>query len=134
MSKPFRESSDGVGLEVAVTLPARVVELIEAQAKERGETVAGWCRAELIAAVEVECAAEVPPEELAFDVRQALAGRLLASRGISGAGLRLNAADLRGIADEEVVDVLLRSEDEADFRTRLARLRKAARAREADGA
>ena len=134
MSKPFRDSSAGVGLDVVVTLPARVVELIEAQAKERGETVSGWCRAELIAAVEVECASEVPPDELAFDVRQAIAGRLLASRGSSGAGLRLNAADLRGVADEEVVDVLRRSEDETDFRARLARLRKAARAREADGA
>ena len=134
MSKPFRDSSSGVGLDVAVTLPADVCERIKLAAKERGETVSGWCRAELIAAVEVACAAEVPPEELAFDMRQALARRLLASRGISGAGLRLDAADLRGVADEEVVDVLLRSEDETDFRARLARLRKAARAREADGA
>ena len=67
-------------------------------------------------------------------IMEALARRLLASRGSSGPGPRLDPADLRGIADEEVVDVLLRSEDEADFRTRLARLRKAARAREADGA
>ena len=65
---------------------------------------------------------------------EALAQRLLASRERSGAAPRLAAADLRGVADEEVVDVLLRSEDEADFHTRLARLRKAARAREADGA
>ena len=59
---------------------------------------------------------------------EALAGRLLASRGISGAGARLDAADLRGVADEEVVDALLRSEYGADFRARLARLRKAFRA------
>ena len=67
-------------------------------------------------------------------IMEALARKLLASRGISGAGPRLDPADLRGVADEEVVDILLRSEDEADFRARLARLRKAARAREADGA
>ena len=54
MSKPFRDASSGVGLDVVVTLPARVVELIEAQAKERGETVAGWRRAALIEAVAVE--------------------------------------------------------------------------------
>ena len=56
------------------------------------------------------------------------ARRLLASRGTSGTGLRLDAADLRGVAGEEVVDTLLRSEDEADFRVRIARLRKASRA------
>ena len=72
-NKPFRDRSDGAGLDVVVTLPADVCERIKQAAKERGETVAGWRRAELIAAVEVECAAEVPPEELAFDVRQALA-------------------------------------------------------------
>ena len=64
---------------------------------------------------------------------EALAGRLLASRGISGAGPRLDPSDLRGVADEEVVDALLRSEDGADFQTRLARLRKVPRAGEADG-
>lgn len=67
-------------------------------------------------------------------IMEALARRLLASRGVSVAGLRLDAADLRGVADEGVVDVLLRSEDEADFRARLARLLKAARVREADSA
>ena len=216
MSKPFRDSSSGVGLDVVVTLPADVCEKIKREAKERGETVAGWRRAELVAAVEVECAAEVPPEEVAFDVRQALldalatkrlddlarrtlaelvaehlgqarlrftrkaplplhstgrvigrvaralgewdgtgpddtpwlraqreetrvrtlkafARRLLASRGTSGADPRLDPADLRGVADEEVADALLRSEDGADFRARLARLRTASPAGEADG-
>ena len=57
-------------------------------------------------------------------IMETLAGRLLASRGISGTGLRLDAADLRGVTDEEVVDTLLRSEDEADFRRRLEYLRR----------
>ena len=52
----------GVGLDVVVTLPAPVVERIEAQAEERGETVAGWRRAELVALVEGEGAAEVSRE------------------------------------------------------------------------
>ena len=55
---------------------------------------------------------------------EALARRILASRGMSGAGPRLDAAGLRGVTDEDVVDALLRSEDEADFRTRLERLRR----------
>ena len=54
MSKPFRDSSDGVGLDVVVTLPAPVVERIEKAAKERGETVKGWCRATIIEATAVE--------------------------------------------------------------------------------
>ena len=54
--------------------------------------------------------------------------RLLASRGTSGTRLRLDAADLRGGAGEDVVDTLLRSENEADFRPRIAPLRKASRA------
>ena len=53
-------------------------------------------------------------------VMEALARRLPASRGSAGAGPRLDPADLRGVTDEEVVDALLRSEDEADFRARLA--------------
>ena len=54
----------------------------------------------------------------------ALARRILASREISGTGPRLDAADLQGVTDEEVVDALLRSEDEGDFRARLERLRR----------
>ena len=57
-------------------------------------------------------------------IMEALVRRLLASRGISGAGPQLDEADLRGVTDEEVVDALLRSEDEAGFRTRLERLRR----------
>ena len=37
---------------MVATLPARVVDQINDAAKERGETVSGWCRAELIAIVE----------------------------------------------------------------------------------
>ena len=43
MSRPFRDASSGGGLDVVVTLPASTVEKIEAAAKERGETVSGWC-------------------------------------------------------------------------------------------
>ena len=64
---------------------------------------------------------------------EALARKLLASRGNSGAGPRLDAADLRGVTDEEVIDALHRSEDGADFRARLAHLWKTTRAGEADG-
>ena len=83
MSKPYRDTSDGAGLDVVVPLPAPVVERIEQAARERGETVAGWCRAELVAAVEGEGPrglASVPREELVFDVRMAFnafAGRRL---------------------------------------------------------
>ena len=52
MSKRFLDTSSGVGLDMVVTLPAPVIEKIEEAAKERGETAEGWCRAELIAAVE----------------------------------------------------------------------------------
>ena len=61
-------------------------------------------------------------QEARAQTLEAFARRLLASRGSSGAGPRLDPADLRGVTDEEVVDILLRSEDEADFRARLARL------------
>ena len=66
-------------------------------------------------------------------IMEALARRLLGARGASGTGPRLDAADLQGVADEDVVDALLRSEDEAAFRARLARLRNASRERESEG-
>ena len=55
--------------------PARppAVERIEGAARERGETIAGLCRVEFLSLVEGEGAAEASPEELAFDVRTALA-------------------------------------------------------------
>ena len=62
VSKPPRNASSGVGLDVVVTLPAPVVERIEEAAKARGETVGGWRRAELVALVEGEGAAEVSRE------------------------------------------------------------------------
>ena len=71
MSKPYRNASPGVELDLVVSLPAPVVERIEAQAKARGETVEGWCEDALRGLV--EGSPEVPPEELAFDVRMALA-------------------------------------------------------------
>ena len=57
-------------------------------------------------------------------IMEALARGLPASRGISGTGSRLDAEDLRGATDEDVVDTLLRSEDEADLRTRIERRRR----------
>ena len=60
MSKPYRNASSGVGLDVVVTLPVPVVERIEAQAKARGETVAGWCRAWLVLLVEGQAGAAAP--------------------------------------------------------------------------
>ena len=50
--RAHRDTSSGVGLDVTVTLPVEVLERIGELAKERGETAAGWCRAELIALVE----------------------------------------------------------------------------------
>ena len=71
MSKPYRDASSGVGLDAVVTLPALVVERIEAQAKARRETVAGWRRDGLLGLV--EGTPEVPLQDLAFGVRMALA-------------------------------------------------------------
>ena len=69
-----RDASSGAGLDVTVTLPAPVVEKIREAAKERGEDSSGWCRATLIKCVAgLDVIAEVSGEELAFDVRMALA-------------------------------------------------------------
>ena len=57
-------------------------------------------------------------------VLEALMQRILSSRGGSGPVPRLDARDLEGVTDEEVIDVLLRSEDESGFRTRLRGLRR----------
>ena len=53
MSKPFRDSSSGGGLDVVVTLPAPVCEKIKQAAKERDKTFEGWHRATIIEAVSV---------------------------------------------------------------------------------
>lgn len=53
-----------------------------------------------------------------------VAGRILTSRGIPGLALPLDAGDISGVSDEEVVDISLRCEDESDFRARLQALRR----------
>ena len=73
MSKPFRSASLKAGLDVALPCLPPAVERIEGAAREWGETVAGLRRAELLSLVEGEGAAEASPEEIAFDVRMALA-------------------------------------------------------------
>ena len=105
VNRPFRDTSSGVGLDMVVTLPAPVVEKIEEAAKERGETAAGWCRAELIAAVEAPGSdgriravleAATPAE------RSAAAGRLTDGDWERIAkGVRLSPADLEAAAEEE---------------------------------
>ena len=75
-TSPSATDPRGGGLDVVVTLPAPVVDRIEAQAKERGEMVAGWHRGGL-----VEGTPEVSLEELVFDVRMALL-RAPATRGM----------------------------------------------------
>ena len=57
-------------------------------------------------------------------VLEALMQRILSSRGESGPVPRLDARDLAGTTDEEVIDALLQSEDESGFRARLQGLRR----------
>ena len=54
---------------------------------------------------------------------ETLMRRTLASQGQPGPGPRLDARELDGVSDEEVVDALLRSKDEPNFRARLRSLR-----------
>ena len=56
-------------------------------------------------------------------VLEALMRRIPASRGEPGPVPRLDARDLAGTTDEEVIDALLQSEDEPGFRARLQGLR-----------
>ena len=91
MSEPSREASPGGGREVTLILPPLVAEKIGEAAKERGETVADWCAATLIKRVAGRSvAAGVPPEELSFDVRMALA-KAPATKGMDELALRLVA-------------------------------------------
>ena len=53
----------------------------------------------------------------------AVAGRILASRGMPGLESPLGAGELGRVTDEEIVDALLQCESEADFRARLRALR-----------
>ena len=53
----------------------------------------------------------------------AVAGGILASRGMPGLESPLEPQELAGVTDEEVVDALLRCKDESDLRARLQTLR-----------
>ena len=55
---------------------------------------------------------------------ETLMRRILASQGESGPVPRLDAPDVAGITDEEVVDALLQGGNETEFRVRLQRLRR----------
>ena len=55
---------------------------------------------------------------------ETLMRRILSSRGESGPVPRLEARDLAGLSDEEVIDALLQSADETGFRARLQRLHR----------
>ena len=55
---------------------------------------------------------------------ETLMQKILAARGQPGLGPRLEARDLVGVTDEEVIDALLGSKDESDFRARLQGLRR----------
>ena len=55
---------------------------------------------------------------------ETLIQRILASQGESVPVPRLDARDLVGITDEEVIDALLQGGNESDFRVRLQRLRR----------
>ena len=55
---------------------------------------------------------------------ETLVQKVLASRGQPGLGRRLEARDLAGVTDEEVIDALLGSKDASGFRARLQGLRR----------
>ena len=63
----------------------------------------------------------------------AVAGRLLASRGMPGFESPLDAGELARVTDEEVVDALLQCTDEPDLRARLRALRHRAAYRPGPG-
>ena len=53
------------------------------------------------------------------DLMDGLIRKILASRGLSGAGFPFEAREWPGVSDEEIIDALLHCEDESDFRARL---------------
>ena len=53
---------------------------------------------------------------------EALARRVLASRGMGDDALHIAPRDLAGVGDEAVCDALMRCESAADFRVRLRNL------------
>ena len=64
--------------------------------------------------------------EARAETMNAVAGRILASRGMPGFESPLDARELGKVTDEELVDALLECESEPDFRTRLQALRRRA--------
>ena len=64
--------------------------------------------------------------EARAEAMNAVAGRILASRGMPGFESPLDARELGKVTDEELVDALLECESEPDFRTRLQALRRRA--------
>ena len=105
-NRRFRDTSDGVGLDVTVTLPAGVFERIGELAKERGETTAGWRRAELIAAVEApgsDGRIRAVLDAATASERRAAAGQLTDSDWERIAeGVRISPAELEAAAEEEM--------------------------------
>ena len=61
--------------------------------------------------------------EARAETMNAVAGRILASRGMPGFESPLGARELGRVSDDEIVDALLQCESEADFRDRLRALR-----------
>lgn len=64
--------------------------------------------------------------EARAEAMNAVAGRILASRGMPGFESPLGARELGRVTDEKIVDALLQCESEADFRDRLRVLRRQA--------
>ena len=64
--------------------------------------------------------------EARAETMNAVAGRILASRGMPGFETPLDARELARVTDEEVVDALLQCKDEPDLRARLRALRRRA--------
>ena len=64
--------------------------------------------------------------EARAETMNAVAGRILASRGMPGLESPLEPQALAGVTDEEVVDALLQCKDESDLRARLRALRRRA--------
>ena len=63
-------------------------------------------------------------QEARAGITEAFVREILASRGISVSGLRLDAGELAGLGDEAVAGAALRCEDASDFRVRLRGLRR----------
>ena len=62
--------------------------------------------------------------EARAETMNAVAGRILASRGMPGLQSPLEPQELAGVTDEEIVDALLQCKDESDLRARLRALRR----------